>query len=241
MGRQGSIIFMAGSAFLFTLLCPLPASAFQEKNIGVGLNLNRGNSDSLTASLVLDGRRKREASVLDVALRGSYGKTDDRTTAERIGLTTDFQRDVSSSLYWVLSGGFERDRVADLDYRLDTGIGFGRYLLRDEKTTLSLDGGLGWVNIRYRSEPRDDYFSLRFAQRFEKRFENAARLWQSLRWFPEAADPGTFLALFETGLEAPFTGRSSLRLVFQNNYNSKPAPGKKKNDLALISYLAWRF
>lgn len=239
--RVGTLCLAAGLALAAAGARPPALAAFDERSAGLGLNLSRGNSDSLNASLALDGRRRGEKSVFNAALRGAYGRTDERTSAEKAELSADFRRDISALYYWSLSGGFEHDRVARLDYRVDLGGGFGRYLVRRETSDLSVSGGLAWVVRRYRDEPAEDYPALKLSQRYERRYESGARLWQTLRWLPEISAPAVFLALFEAGVEAPFTGNSSLRLVLQNNYNSEPAPGRRKNDLVLTSYLAWRF
>lgn len=233
----------AAGVFLLGMMTFFPpgAEGFEEKNLGVGFNLNRGNADTMFGSATFDGRRRREKTDFAFALRGAYGDKDGETTAERISAAANFNRDLSEYLYWALSGGYERDGVAHLDYRFDLGTGLGRRLVRTEQTDLTVDAGPAWVVQRYRRGREEDFLAFQVTQRLERRFPERGRLWQSLRWLPEVAEPGDFLAILEVGLEAPFTGQSSLRLVLQNSYNSDPAEGREENDFSLMSFIAWQF
>ena len=50
-----------------------------------------------------------------------------------------------------------------------------------------------------------------------------------------------YLANFEAGIDTAITKQWSLRVVFQDQYASEPAHGRKKNDLRLIAGTAYKF
>jgi putative salt-induced outer membrane protein YdiY len=51
----------------------------------------------------------------------------------------------------------------------------------------------------------------------------------------------TYLLIAEVGTEAALNAHLSLRVVFDDTYNSKPALGKVPNDLALITSVVWKY
>ena len=58
---------------------------------------------------------------------------------------------------------------------------------------------------------------------------------------PQANKANNFLINAEAGVESALTEKLNLQLVLQDNYANIPAPGRKNNDLRLISALAFKF
>lgn len=230
------------AALAVLLLAPLEAGAGSwAHNIGLGLNLNRGDADSLHSSLTLDGRRKRDSNLLRYALSGSYGRTDGAVSRERLAGRADYSRDLSERLFWSTGFSGETDRVGGIDYLLDTHAGLGWYLLRTEVATFTVQPGLAWVFRRYRDDESENYPAFQLAQGYERRLAEKGRFWQAARYLPRIDDSwGDFLLGLEAGVSAPLGEISSLRLVLENLYHSRPAAGKTRNNLSLVAYLAWK-
>ncbi|HUA68411.1 MAG TPA: DUF481 domain-containing protein, partial [Candidatus Saccharimonadales bacterium] len=85
------------------------------------------------------------------------------------------------------------------------------------------------------------YPVVRFAERFEHKFDNHARLWQNVEFLPPADSPRNFLVNAEIGIETTFIKKLSLQTYLQDNFANQPAPGRKDNDVKLVSALAYKF
>ena len=67
------------------------------------------------------------------------------------------------------------------------------------------------------------------------------RFWQNVEFLPQFDRPDNFLVNAEVGAETPLTKRLSLQTVVQDNFANGPAPGRKDNDVKLVSALAYKF
>jgi hypothetical protein len=79
------------------------------------------------------------------------------------------------------------------------------------------------------------------AERFEQKLFKKARLWQSFDYYPQVDDFNNYFLAGELGVEAPLTAKLSLRTYLQDTYYNRPAPGRKSNDLKLVSGIKYTF
>ncbi len=68
-----------------------------------------------------------------------------------------------------------------------------------------------------------------------------ARVWQSLELLPQVNELDKYLVNAEIGIEAAISKKISLQAILQDTYANQPAPGRKANDLKLISGLKYKF
>ena len=85
------------------------------------------------------------------------------------------------------------------------------------------------------------YMALRLAERFEHKLNDRARVWQSAEFLPQVDDFSNYVIVAEVGVEADLTEKLSLRSFIQDNYDNDPARGRKKNDVRLVTALAYKF
>ncbi len=230
---------------------PAKASSL-EKSLTIGATLTDGNSETMLAngSFLLSGEKPKLGSF-KVGIEGNYGENTKRVIVQNEdGSTTETRTDditvnnakifvnvkktLSPMTFVAVDGSVLNDGVAEVEYRAMVGPGLGLYLIKNAKTTLSLEAGVAqiWEEVQ---DVRDDYLALRVVETFERKFANASRIWQSAEFLPEASDFGRFLLNAEVGVEAPLQGRLNLRLVLQDKYNSEPGADYEKNDLTVIA------
>jgi len=76
---------------------------------------------------------------------------------------------------------------------------------------------------------------VRVAQRFEMKLLATSKVWESIECLAAIDDYGNDLVNLEIGAEAAVNARLNLRVVFQNQFNSRPAPGKDDKKLLTFS------
>jgi putative salt-induced outer membrane protein YdiY len=105
---------------------------------------------------------------------------------------------------------------------------------------LSAEAGPSYV-IESLGNVNRSYAGLRVGERFEHKFNDRAKLWQTAEFIPQVDRFSQYLFNFELGVDSAITKQVSLRAVLQDNYNSQPARGRKANDVRLITGIAYKF
>jgi putative salt-induced outer membrane protein YdiY len=213
-----------------------------ETSAAAGVTLTRGNSDTLLATLSLETKRKWEKDEAFAGIGGGYGKTEDIKNTEFIRGYAQYNHLFTERLYGGLRLDATYDGIASLDYRVNFTPLIGYYLIKDARTSLSVEAGPSLVIEQYRGQGSDTYFGARFAERFDHKLTDSTKIWQSFEYVPRV-DRWTekYILTGEIGIDTAITKQWSLRVVGQDIYDSEPAAGHKQNDFRLIAGTAYKF
>lgn len=211
-----------------------------DSSASAGLTLTKGNSDTLLLTAKLTSERKMPVNEYDLGLAGTYGKTSGVKTTESLDGTAQWNHLFTDRFYGYLRGEGLHDGVADIQYRVTAGPGVGYYLIKEKETTFALEGGMSGVFQKLGTNDTA-YVTLRLAERFEHKFGNKARIWENVEVLPQVDKFQNFLINAEAGVEAPISKNLSIQTYVDDNYNSEPASGRKKNDIKLVSAVAYKF
>ncbi len=211
-----------------------------ESSIELGLTLTRGNSDTLLTAAAFKTHIKTPANEFMFGLDGAYGESDSVKNNETLHGAVQYNHLFGKHFYGYLNSEGLHDGIADLQYRFTVGPGAGYYFIRSTNTTLAVEAGPG-VIIQRLGGVDTTYASLRLADRFERKFDGGARIWERAEILPQVNKFENYLVNAEIGAEALLTKTVSLRVTAQDNFVHQPAPGRKNNDVKLISGLVYRF
>jgi len=226
-----------------------------DASIAAGATLTSGNSETFLGNITFKATRKytpRDEVLLGAS--GTYGTTEKRdvlqpngtrqdeteTTTANAGGFAQYNHLFTDRLYAGLRLELLHDAIADVKYRVTVSPLAGYYLIKQTNTFLAVEAGPSFVAEKVGNET-DQYAALRLAERFEYKFKNGARVWQSVEFLPQVDDFNNFIINAEVGAEASLTQNLSLRGVIQDTYDNEPAPDRKKNDLKLITSLVYKF
>ena len=240
--------------FLILLPLFLAPFAFAEDTDGFvtdlnfGLNLTRGNSQTMILTSGAQTRRVRGPHEFTAEVDYKYGRSTTRpdegakqtnTTQDVLEGETQYNHLFSERAYALFALSGLKDEIAAIDYRLIAGPGIGYYFVRNETWRLSVEVGVSYLAEDVQGT-KDDYFTGRIVQRYERELSETAAVWQSLEYLPELADPENYLLNAEIGARARLNGNLSLRVVAQNRYDNTPGENKKHNDLSVVAGIAYR-
>ena len=211
-----------------------------ESSLSAGLSLTEGNSDTLLTTVAFKTRRKTRENEFTFGADGSYGENDSVKNNETLHGVGQFNHLFSDRFYGFLNLEGLHDGIADLDYRFTFSPGAGYYLLKETNTTLAGEAGPGLI-VQQLGGADTTYATLRLAERFERKLNDGARVWEKAEILPQANKLANFLVNAEIGAEAALTKTLSLRVTLQDNFINQPAPGRKSNDVKLISGLVYKF
>jgi len=217
-----------------------------ESSAAAGATLTRGNSETFLATLTLDTKRKWEKDEAAFGVTGGYGESTvnevDQKTTEFVRGFGQYNRLFSPRLYGGLRLDAEYDGIAGVDYRLRASPLLGYYLIKGTNTTLAVEAGPSFIWENLESKPADDYVTLRLGERFEHKLTATTRIWQTAAYLPDVQRwTEKYLINFEAGIDTAITKALSLRVVFQDSYDSEPSAGRKNNDMRLIAGVAYKF
>jgi putative salt-induced outer membrane protein YdiY len=224
-----------------------------ETSAAAGATLTKGNSDTFLGTISINSTRKWERDEAFLGASGTYGTTekevvlpngvsyDDKdTTTANASAFGQFNHLFTDRFYGGVRLDILHDRIADVKYRATLSPLVGYYLIKDDRTRLSVEAGPSLIAERV-GDDDDVYAALRLAERFEHKLSDTAKVWQSLEYLPQIDRWGNYIINAEVGAEAALTPKLSLRGVIQDTYDNEPAPGRKKNDLKLITSLVYKF
>jgi putative salt-induced outer membrane protein len=211
-----------------------------ESSIAVGFSLTKGNSDTLLTTAAFKTSRKAGVNEYMFGVDGSYGENNSVKNNETLHGVAQYNHLFTDRFYGFLNIEGLHDGIADLDYRFTLSPGAGYYFLKETNTTLAGEAGPGMITQRLGGVDTT-YATLRLAERFEYKLNNGARVWEKAEFLPQVNKLRNFLVNAEVGAESSLTKTLSLRVTLQDNFINQPAPGRKKNDVKIISSLVYKF
>ena len=207
----------------------------------LGFTITRGNSETVVANVSLLGLKKWELNELSAGISGGYGESEGIRNNENLRGTLQYNRlreENESYLFGKMD--ILHDSIADIDYRISISAGYGYYLVNRERFALSLDLGPGFIAEQTPIQ-RDEYMTLKLGEKLDWKIGEGSRLWQSIECLPEISRPDNFLIVLEIGVESALTEKLGLRVTLEDRFDNHPAPGRRSNDLRLITGLSYKF
>ncbi len=208
-------------------------------SVALGLTATKGNSDTVLFNLSGRADKKWNANELHLGTDLTYGEQNGVKNNETYRGFAQYNRLFSEN--WYGYGRVEglHDGIADIAYRFTVSPGVGYYFIKSAQTSLSVEGGPGVIFEKQGGVTRD-YYTARVAEKFEHKFSDRVRIWESVEFLPQVDNFENYIVNGEAGVESALSKAWALRLVFQDTYDNQPAPGRKANDFKVIAALAWK-
>lgn len=212
-----------------------------DSSLGLGLTLTRGNSDTVLATGNIQTHRKGMTDEISLGADGAYGENNSVENVNSAHGFSQYNHLFSERFFGYLRAEALHDEIADLQYRITLSPGVGYYFLKQTNTSLAGEFGPAMIFERLGNED-NNFVTLRLAERFEHKFSGQnARVWQSAEILPQVDDFNNFIVNAEVGIEAAISKTVSLQTLLQDNFVNEPAPGRKQNDLRIVSGLKYKF
>ena len=132
-----------------------------------------------------------------------------------------------------------------LDLRTTLGGGYGRYLVRSNRTNLAAFGGLVFTREQFDPsaglEPKQQNVEGLLGLKYSTFRFNKAEFESSLQLYPGISDAGRFRATTSNSLTVKFAHDFHLRFNFWDNFDSNPPVNAKKNELGVSTTFGLSF
>jgi putative salt-induced outer membrane protein YdiY len=206
----------------------------------LGFSLTNGNSDTLLLQAGLDTVRYTDADEIRLGIGGGYGEIGDSTNVENFRAGAQYNMVIAAPWYAGVRGDFLYDQISQIDYRVTPAAVLGAYLIKTDKTKLSIEAGPGGT-FQKQGGIEDSFFSVIAQQRLEVAINGRTKFWQSAGGLLNTSDTGDYIISTEVGLDMKLSGCVSLRVMAQDLYDAQPAAGTDSNELRVTSGLAINF
>ncbi len=233
--------FLAATAMTASAQVPTPEKVpAWDTSAALGFSLTRGNSDTLLFTGNILTKKKWDQNELAFGADATYGENSGEKNAESLHGFGQYNRLFTERVYGYLRLDGLHDAIADVEYRFTLSPGVGYYFIKEDNTKLSGEVGPA-VIYEKQGDETDAYFTVRLAERFDQKLSTRAKIWQSVEILPQVDDLENFIVNAELGVETALTEKLSLRTYIQDTYDNQPAAGREKNDLKLVTALAYKF
>ncbi|HXX47545.1 MAG TPA: DUF481 domain-containing protein [Myxococcota bacterium] len=213
-----------------------------------GADIERGNTVKTAANVDLNAVRRSEDDR--ITFKAGYageqaapsGSNDESTTKRRMYGSLQYDLFFGKQLYGWANTAAEKDGVADLDLRFTAGAGAGYQFFETDTLKYNIEGGLAWFSENYSNDtPHRDYVALRLASNLDWTLYPGLTFFQYTKLFPSLESSKDQLVDTATGLRykiwGNFFGESKVLWV----WDSTPADGKKRQDLAFLLGIGYGF
>lgn len=208
-----------------------PASTNWAGSVAIGLSVAAGNSDSIDANIAAVAEKKTPLREYKYQLDAVYGEKDGEQSEENVKGSTIWRRRLGQ-FYTYIDSSLLTDNQADIDYRATAGPGLGWRFHETEASLASIEGGFSYIREHSAGETTDTP-AIRLAEELRHALSAGAQIWETAEYLPDIGDFSRYLINAEAGVESALNHRLSLRTFLKNTYDSRPAPGREPNDLAL--------
>ena len=211
-------------------------------DINAGLLITRGNAQTTLANVAVNLLRRDEVDRITVNAAYFYGRQDGQTSVDNWFAQVKYDYFFTPRFYGYLNTRVEKDRIADLDLRLNAGAGAGYQWIDRDDFHLSTEAGASWFYEDFSNEtPSNDHIALRLAYHVDKKINDKVVAFHNLQYFPSTEELGDYFINADLGARVALTGTMFAELKIIVDYDSTPADGATTTSAKYALSIGWAF
>jgi len=216
--------------------------------LGAGASYASGNTNASSVNITGDGVRATSDSKWQFGGRALWGRTEGVTTAESLGLGTQYDQDINPQWFGFGKADFLRDKPANVATRVSLYGGAGDHVIKTDTLTWDVSAGVGYTQDRY-IEPADvsGEFRTSYGRAEALIAEESTHKWtptttfhQKLSLYPALRSDAGYRGIFDSGLAVAMTPRLNLTAGLNYRYNSVPGEGLRKGDTLFVTGISMK-
>ncbi len=231
---------LLSTASALSLLSLSSKSAEWENSFDLGASITKGNSESTLITAGIQSALKEKSDEYLLNLFYTYGESESNATNDEILANAAWKHLLNEKQYVGARFDFLRDDIADLNYRTSLTAIAGTYVVKNETTQFTIEGGLGYT-FEEQGGIDNNYANLYIGEFFEHKFNDKTKVYQSITLFSPVDDFDNYNFIAELGVETTLTETLSLKVSVQNKYDAIPAAGRDSNDVRFVTGISYKF
>ncbi len=247
-------VMIGGKAVPLTSISSMKtAPAKWTGDLSIGAAIARGNSYSDSVNLAVNASRRTDYDRMTLNGGYSYGRQKDTTTGissttvENCFVAGKYDYFLNDQLYLFAAARFDKDRIANLDYRITPSVGLGYQWIERPDLSFNTELGMAYVYEAYQTVPagaaedNGGQISARGAYHLVGKFNDKVSYFHDLEIYPSLENFSSFFVTSDAGVRAALTKAMFAQLKFQVDYDSTPATGAQKFNLLYLLGVGWTF
>ena len=216
-------------------------------NALIAARFDRGNTvgDNFDGSLDAVRRSETDRITFGAGYSASENQDADQTgkhaTRSKAFGSTQYDYFFQPQLYGYGNLRAEKDRFADLNLRLTTGLGVGYQWFDTDTLKFNTEGGVSYISEHLHGSEDLNYAALRFAWNLDWIVYSGLTFFQYTRWYPSLQALDDQLIETQTGLRYKLWGNFFGESKILWTWDTTPAEGKKQKDLTYIVGIGYGF
>jgi len=212
-------------------------------SFGAGLALTQGNSDTSTFNLAYDVKRDTGSPFL-FRSAGLFirAESEGELTTNRLAFDGRVDRKLTDRTSLFGQVQYLRDEFKEIDYLVSPTFGVSHLLVKNDRTELAVDGGLGIVWEKNPGRELDTSGAVTAGQNFKHKLTRTAEITQrfSALWKMDDFEDGLYI--FGLGLAANITDQTQLKAEFLETFKNKPPSADvQKSDIAFLLSFVYKY
>jgi putative salt-induced outer membrane protein YdiY len=237
-----SAALAAAPTFAFAQTPPPPPPGWVG-SASAGLALTQGNSDTSTVNAAYEVKRDTGGSMVfksnGLLVRGEAEET---LTSDRLSLDGRLERRLSARTSLFGATQYLRDSFKSIDYLVSPTVGVSRLLVKDDRTELGVDVGVGVVWEKNPDLEVQTDGAVAAGQQFTRKLTATTELKEKAAGLWKMDDFDDALYTFGIGLAASITAGTQMKVEFLDTYKARPPLASvKKNDIAVLVSFVYKF
>ncbi len=211
-------------------------------DVSFGLNAQKA-SEVANVNLAVDLEYRTEKYLAGLAAFTSANSRDDAATVERRSLSLSYRRFRRNAWFTEWGAQWESNDEQGIDARVLAGGSIGRYLLRSNRSQLSLTGGIvATREALVGEETSETNAEGRFQARYQHRNNDPQSSFSvTTSVFPLLEDFSQFRSQTDLSFKREFIGDLFFEVILYHSYLSDPPTGAARSDYGATTSLGYSF
>ncbi|HEY5930586.1 MAG TPA: DUF481 domain-containing protein [Burkholderiales bacterium] len=207
-------------------------------NLGYSSSTGNTEIETLYAELEAIARTRNNRFTASGKTRRS---TDHETESESNWLAgIKWDHFLTRKWYTYANTNFENDQFKDIELRSTVGGGTGYQFFETDRTNLSLEGGLTYVNTSFIVAPDEQYPAVRWALKFDHfLFKSRTQFFHVNEAYAAIDNSENAFLRSQTGLRFPLVYQVTGTLQYNYDWERAPAPGRVPTDKVVLFTLGY--
>jgi putative salt-induced outer membrane protein YdiY len=203
--------------------------------LNLGLTANRGNTDNDQLFYDAEAVARSLKNRFTIGATGETKNEEGEETARKNRGYFKYDHFLTEKWYAYANTDVQEDKFKDLNLRTTLGGGAGYQFFDTGQRSLSLEGGLTYVNEDYDLADDDSYAAGRWAVRYMQFLLNdKAQFFHDHEGIVSVEDPDDMIFRAQTGLRFPLVENLSATLQYNVDWQNNPPEGFDSTDSAYI-------
>jgi putative salt-induced outer membrane protein YdiY len=208
-----------------------------------GLALTQGNSDTSNVNLAYEVKRETGSPwVFKSSGLFLRGESEGELITNRLAFNAreEWKLSERTALFGQLQ--YLRDTFKEIDYLVSPNVGVNRYLVKNDRTELGVDAGVGVVWEKTPGFELDTAGAVTAGQALQHKLTDTTTFTEKVTALWKMEDFEDALYAFTLGVASNVTDAIQMKVELLDTYKNKPLSATVvKNDVALVVSLVYKF